>query len=269
MTEAPKPSWYLGPRTDATPAASTLTINAAGLAIIETSEGLVLTATQDPTGVWTIGYGHTIGVVQGQQITVDQANALLAQDLAVFESGVGAVAVNPTSNQFSAMVSLAYNIGMGGFNGSTVLRDHNAGNFAGAADAFLMWDKAHVDGQLVVLPGLDVRRAAERALYLTPDSAPAPPPMPPPTEATISVALPTEGTDQSGNKVKLVWSSVAAGIVMLAGGLALSPKPDVAPIARPPLERGMEITIRHGFDFSGSTFTFDQNLRPVPIEKGR
>ena len=152
----------------------TLTTNAAGISLIETSEGLVLTATRDPTGLWTIGYGHTVGVTAGERITPAQASALLAQDLAVFEAGVGAVALNPSSNEFSAMVSLAFNIGMGAFKGSTVLRDHNAGNKAGAADAFLLWNKAHVDGQLVELRGLDVRRAAERALYLKPGVATAP-----------------------------------------------------------------------------------------------
>ena len=101
-----------------------LTINDAGLSIIKKSEGLYLSAIQDPGGVWTIGWGHTVGVTAGQQITQAQADALLAQDLATFESGVGAVAVNPSSNQFSAMVSLAFNIGMGGFKSSSVLRDH-------------------------------------------------------------------------------------------------------------------------------------------------
>lgn len=198
-----------------------LTINDAGLAIIKVGEGLYLTAIQDPGGVWTIGWGHTLGVVAGQHITQAQAEALLAQDLANFERGVGAVANSPSSNQFSAMVSLAFNIGMAAFKRSTALREHNAGNFSGAADAFLLWDKAHVDGQLVVLPGLDKRRAAERELYLTADSAKPPPP----EEATITIPTPTQGTDQAGNKVKLSWktsaaAAVVAGMAGFGGGVA-------------------------------------------------
>jgi lysozyme len=65
------------------------------------------------------------------------------------------------------MVSLTFNVGMQGFLGSSVRRLHNAGEFPAAAGAFLLWDKAHVDGQLVTLPGLLNRRRAEEALYLT------------------------------------------------------------------------------------------------------
>lgn len=131
---------------------------------------------EDPGGVWTGCWGHTVGVVAGETFTMLQCKQLLAQDLAIFEHGVGAVARSPSSNEFSAMVSLAMNIGLGktnppaGFLGSTVLRQHNAGNKAAAADAFLLWHKGHVDGELVDLPGLDIRRAAERKLYLTPDT---------------------------------------------------------------------------------------------------
>jgi lysozyme len=68
-------------------------------------------------------------------------------------------------NQFDAMVSLAFNIGSRAFRSSTVLRQHRAGNYLAAA-AFLLWDKDHQDGQLVVVPGLLRRRQIERAYYL-------------------------------------------------------------------------------------------------------
>jgi len=163
------------------------TTNAAGIAIIKDYEGLVLTATPDPGGVLTIGYGHTLDVHAGEMITEAQAEQLLAQDLATFEAGVSALLNVPTtSNQFSAMVSLAYNIGLGrpataskhatGFISSTVLADHNAQDFPAAAAAFALWDKGHVNGQLVVEPGLVARRAAESELYLTPDAPPKSPP---------------------------------------------------------------------------------------------
>jgi hypothetical protein len=68
------------------------------------------------------------------------------------------------------MVSLAFNIGLGGFRTSSVLRAHKAGNTSAAANAFGLWNKATVDGKLVEMPGLTRRRAAETALYLTPDA---------------------------------------------------------------------------------------------------
>ena len=74
--------------------------------------------------------------------------------------------VKTVSRQFDAMVSLCFNIGVGAFRSSTVLRQHRAGNYAAAGDAFLMWDKDHQDGVLVEVPGLLKRRQIERAFYL-------------------------------------------------------------------------------------------------------
>lgn len=144
-------------------------VNAATIALIKRNEGCVLHAYQDVVGVWTIGYGHT-PAEPGQRITQDQADALLASDLGKFEDGVDdALSDNAetSDNQFGAMVSLAYNIGLGAFRGSTVLRMHNAGNYTEAAHAFLLWDKA--GGK--VLAALLRRRHEEAALYLTPDPA--------------------------------------------------------------------------------------------------
>jgi len=145
-------------------------INTAGLAIIKEFEGLILLAEQDPAGIWSIGYGHT-PAEPGEFITEKQADALLAEDVAKFDAAVSALVVKArtSENQFSAMVCLTYNIGPAAFRRSTLLRFHNAGNFPAAASQFAVWDKAHVDGHLVVLPGLVKRRAAEEALYVEVD----------------------------------------------------------------------------------------------------
>lgn len=142
-------------------------INAAGLALVKQFEGLELTAYRDAAGIWTIGYGHTGGVYKGDMITDAEADYLLAQDLASAEDWIAARTDSPSDNQFSAMVSLAFNIGNGAFLGSSVRRDHNAADFMSAARAFLLWDKAHVDGTLVTIQGLFTRRMAEMALYLS------------------------------------------------------------------------------------------------------
>ncbi|MEO1067658.1 MAG: lysozyme [Cyanobacteria bacterium J06638_6] len=144
-------------------------INAAGLALIKEFEGLRTTAYRDPVGIWTIGYGHTSmagppPVYEGMTITAAEAEAILQQDLDVFEQGVSdALTITTNENQFSAMVSFSFNVGLGAYRNSTLLRKHNAGDFAGAANEFLRW--IYADGQ--ILPGLVRRREAERSLYLS------------------------------------------------------------------------------------------------------
>jgi lysozyme len=139
-------------------------VNEAALSLIKRNEGCALTAYQDSANVWTVGYGHT-PAVPGTQISQAHADQLLQADLDRFESAVArATASVPTSaNQFSAMVSLAFNIGVGVFQRSTVLRKHLAGDHLGAADAFLLWNK----GGGRVLRGLARRRGEERSLYLS------------------------------------------------------------------------------------------------------
>lgn len=116
----------------------------------------------------TIGWGSTSDLA-GKPIkltdiwTQQYANDKFAQDLAKFETGV-LKALNGapvTQAQFDAMVSLAYNIGVGAFTGSTVARKHKAGDYAGAQAAFAMWNKN--DGK--VMSGLVRRRGAEAEMY--------------------------------------------------------------------------------------------------------
>ena len=149
-------------------------VNQATIDLIKRNEGCVLHAYPDPaTGgaPWTIGYGHTGSDVHpGLVITQAKAEALLRADLAKFEDGVDdliAESADTTDNQFGAMVSLAYNIGLGNFKSSHVLLYHNQGHTFWAANAFALWNKAA--GR--VLAGLTRRRAEERQLYLTPDPA--------------------------------------------------------------------------------------------------
>lgn len=149
-------------------------VNAETVHLIMSCEGCVLHTYEDSTGVPTIGYGHTgPDVAEGMEINQAGAQALLERDLAKFEDGVDNLLTGDTGeNEFGAMVSLAYNVGLGNFEGSSVLRLHNEGNKTGAANAFLLWNKAGGE----VLAGLTRRRQQERALYLKPDTEmPAPP----------------------------------------------------------------------------------------------
>jgi len=151
--------------------------NAAGLSLIRQAEGLRLRAYPDPgTGgdPWTIGIGTTRypdgrKVRRGDTCTPQQADKYLAHDLQGFERDVAAMVTVPlTGNQFSALVSFAYNVGAPALRSSTLLRLLNAGDYAGAANQFLRWNRAA--GR--VFPGLVRRRAAERDLFLSADSAP-------------------------------------------------------------------------------------------------
>lgn len=140
---------------------------AKGRELIKSFESLKLKAYPDPaTGgkPWTIGWGHTKGVKPGDQITQAQAEAFLAEDLAVFESAVNSAIKRPmTQSQFDAMVSLAFNIGGANFASSTLVKKFNAGDVQGAADQFPRWKNA--DGK--EMKGLVRRRAAERELFLS------------------------------------------------------------------------------------------------------
>ncbi|NJR37505.1 MAG: lysozyme [Leptolyngbyaceae cyanobacterium CSU_1_4] len=145
---------------------STGKINADGLRILKTLEGLRLEAYLDAVGVWTIGYGTTSGVVPGMRISPAEAEAFLKKDLATFEAAIAnAVKVPLTDNQFSALVSFIYNIGETEFVRSTLIQLLNQKDYLGAADQLLRWNKGN--GQ--ELPGLTRRRQAERALFLGQD----------------------------------------------------------------------------------------------------
>ncbi len=137
-------------------------INRAGLDIVKESEGLRLKAYICPAGVLTVGFGSTGPHVKpGMVITEAEAEQLLLNDLTRFEDAVAKACPVATSNQFSAMVSLAFNIGTSAFAGSTLAKKHNAGDYAGAAAEFARWNR----GGGKVLPGLTKRRAREAQLY--------------------------------------------------------------------------------------------------------
>lgn len=133
--------------------------------IIKKHEGLRLEAyLPTPNDVWTIGYGHTHTTKQGMKITAGQAESLLRKDITWVEKAVNKLVVVPlTQNQFDALSSLVFNIGEGGFSSSTLLRLLNSGDYEGAANQFLRWNRQK--GR--VLNGLTKRREEERKLFLS------------------------------------------------------------------------------------------------------
>jgi GH24 family phage-related lysozyme (muramidase) len=133
--------------------------------LIKAHEGLRLEAyLPTPNDVWTIGYGHTKTAKQGMRITQAGAEALLKHDLAWVEATLKLyIEVPLTQNQYDALASFVYNLGATNFKNSTLLKMLNKGDYQGAADQLLRWDKQK--GK--VLRGLSIRRSHERDLFLT------------------------------------------------------------------------------------------------------
>ena len=145
--------------------------------IIEQFEGFKAAPYKDSVGIATIGYG-TIKYPDGKPVTMNdpaiteaQATTFLSFEMSLKSKAIAPLLQKPaTLHQAAAMLSLAYNIGTGAFQDSTVLKKFNAGDIPGSADAFLMWDKGTVNGQKVVIDGLHNRRVAERSIFLTADN---------------------------------------------------------------------------------------------------
>ena len=135
-----------------------------GIALIKEFEGLRLKAYLCPGGVWTIGYGHTAGVKPGMVISEAQAEEYLKADLISFERFLNGLGLALNQNQFDALISLIYNIGIGNFQKSTLLRKARINaNDNSIMDEFLRW--VYSKGR--VLPGLQRRRLREMKLYFS------------------------------------------------------------------------------------------------------
>ena len=134
-----------------------------GRNLIKQFEGLRRTAYLCPAGVWTIGYGHTKGVREGDTVTDEEADIMLQQDLKAAEDTVNAQGLALSQLQFDALVSLVYNIGSGNFQSSTLLKKlrENVKPNAQLEKWWKVWNKA--GGQ--TLKGLERRRLAEYTLY--------------------------------------------------------------------------------------------------------
>jgi lysozyme len=133
-----------------------------GLALTEQFEGLRLTAYQDQVGRWTIGYGHTAGVQQGDTCTQAQAEAWLAFDVSWAVQTVNLyVKIALTQGEFDSLTDFVFNLGSGSFQHSNLLVQVNQRNFEAAAAEFEKWD--HAGGQVVA--GLLRRRIAEETEF--------------------------------------------------------------------------------------------------------
>lgn len=131
--------------------------------LIAKFEGCKLKAYKCPAGIWTIGYGHTEGVKAGDVWTQERADEELEKEIREFETGVirACPVLADYPNRLAACISLAYNIGLGNFAGSSVAKYIRRGEYRAAADAFGMWVYAGKQK----LQGLVNRRQAERTVF--------------------------------------------------------------------------------------------------------
>lgn len=143
-----------------------------GLNLIKGYEGLRMTAHYAPTEQWTVGYGHVSTARHGMSVTEGDAERLLREDVRPIETLVADTVRAPLNqNENDALTSLIFSIGEENWRRSTVLRKLNSGDKLAAAQAFELWTKARVNGELVTLDGLVRRRAAEKSLFLMPTDA--------------------------------------------------------------------------------------------------
>lgn len=142
---------------------------------IKSREGIKLTAYQDSAGIWTIGYGtihyeDNTPVKKGDVITQARADQLIENDISArcvkVNAALAPVVLN--QNQYNAIVSFAYNAGIGALLSSTLLKQVKANPHDPAIRAsFMVWNKVHQNGKLVPVNGLTIRRAAEADLYFS------------------------------------------------------------------------------------------------------
>lgn len=145
-------------------------LNAEGFRLISETEGLRLKAYY-LADQWLVGYGHARIAYDGLEITRAEAEALLRRDIHEVERGLAKILTVPVNeNEYAALVSLAYNMGLGGFQRSLVYQRLMSGDREGAADAFRYLTTARINGVRTELPVLAARRERERALFLTPVS---------------------------------------------------------------------------------------------------
>lgn len=137
-------------------------IGVTGLNLIKSFEGCSFVAYKCPANIWTIGFGHTKGVKEGMRISESQAEAFLQEDLADAEKAVNSQSLKINQNQYDALVSFTFNVGVGNFGKSTLLKKVKANaDDPAIRNEFARWNK----GGGKVLPGLTRRRKEEADLY--------------------------------------------------------------------------------------------------------
>lgn len=231
--------------------------------LIKRFEGYRRVSAQLGDGRWTIGYGHTKTARPGAEVSENDAEALLTYDLMELTGAVNELTYTPlTQNQFDALVCFAFNIGLENFRHSTVLRRINEGAMLQAACALEMWRKADFEGERIIVDALVRRRAAEKALFLTPTDGWVPAPTPivrpridfdagsfQPSHRPTNLVVPMDGVsavaheqaaaDEGVPAERIPYPTEAAANAITARLREMFPEP--APAADPDAERALDL----------------------------
>lgn len=206
-------------------------VSRAGIELIKAFEGFRRRAARLPDGRWTVGYGHTVSAREGAEVSEADAEVLLIFDLLpVIEAVEGLVCTPLNQNQFDALVAFAFNIGLDAFRHSSVLAYVNRGRLTEAAMALEGWREATLDGRSVVLDPLVRRRAAEKALFLSPPGGPFAAPsalIRPAFDARADAFVPSGGLGD----VEIPFDGPVAGVRVI-----VMPEPEPEPEPEPATE---------------------------------
>jgi lysozyme len=140
----------------------TMQISEEGISLIKSYEGCRLEAYQDSVDVWTIGYGHTKDVKEGDKINQEEAEYMLQEEMIEYEGYINDLVEVPLEQcQFDALVCWVYNLGPTNLKNSTLLKVLNEEDYDGVPEQIKRWNKAGG----VILSGLIKRREAEANLF--------------------------------------------------------------------------------------------------------
>jgi lysozyme len=219
---------------------SRLTASRAAFDLIASFEGFRTRAVLAPGGKWTLGFGHTATAREGLNVTRAEAEDLLRWDLLPIEDSLRQVALTPlTQNQFDALLSFAFNIGLENFKKSEVLKYLNQGQPIAAALSMHAWRRARVNGRVLTIDALVRRRAAEAALFLEPVGARAAAPtsiVAPEVDLGANVSFFTQEGPQDekpATEVEAKPSEAPTPVPQVAPDL--KPEPAAKPIGLPPV----------------------------------
>lgn len=139
-----------------------------GRKLIEFYEGKRYKAYLCPAGIWTIGIGHTRDVKEGDTVTDEQIDKYFYTDIINYETHINDLHLKINQNQFDALVSFSFNLGVTALLGSTLLKMVKVyANNPEIRYQFSRWNKGLVKGNLIELPGLTKRRKSEAEMYFT------------------------------------------------------------------------------------------------------
>ena len=133
-----------------------------GLELIKKFEGCETSAYQDSVGVWTIGFGHTKDVEEGQTCSIEDAESMLADEMDEYEGYINdMVRVDLQQHEFDSLVAWVYNLGPTNLGESTMLKVLNGGQFDRVPNEMNRWTRAGGE----ILEGLVRRRQAESLMF--------------------------------------------------------------------------------------------------------